>query len=125
MSSNQIDSLVKKALDSTPSVGIAVAVVRNGEIVHSKGYGIKSIEDKDKVDEHTLFAIGSNSKAFTAVALSILVDEGNLEWEDKVIDHVPEFRMYNEYVSNNFTIVDLLTHRSGLGLGTAKVEGHV
>ena len=117
MSTNQIDSLAKKALKSTPSVGIAIAVVKNGEIVHSKGYGVKSMEENDQVDEHTAFAIGSNSKAFTAAALSMLVDEGKLKWEDKVIDHLPEFRMYNDYVSANFTIVDLLTHRSGLGLG--------
>ena len=117
MNSNQLDSLVKRALGSTPSVGIAIAIVKDGEIVHAKGYGIKAIDRKEKVDEHTLFAIGSNSKAFTAAALSILVDEGRLTWEDKVIDHVPEFRMYNDYVSANFTIVDLLTHRSGLGLG--------
>ncbi len=117
MSSHQIDSLVQMALESTPSVGIAVAVVKNGEVVHARGYGIKSIEEKDEVDENTLFAIGSNSKAFTAAALSMLVDEGTLKWDDKVVDHVPEFRMYDDYVSANFTIVDLLTHRSGLGLG--------
>jgi CubicO group peptidase (beta-lactamase class C family) len=62
-------------------------------------------------------AIASNSKAFTTAALSMLVDEGKLKWDDKVIDHVPEFKMYNDYVTANFTIIDLLTHRSGLGLG--------
>ena len=117
VNSSQIDALVTSALESTPSVGIAVAVVKDGELIHSKGYGIKSIENKKKVDEHTLFAIASNSKAFTAAALSILVDEGKLKWGDKVIDYVSEFKMYNDYVTANFTIVDLLTHRSGLGLG--------
>ena len=117
INSAQIDALVTRALESTPSVGIGVAVVKDGELIHSKGYGFKSIEGKKKVDESTLFAIASNSKAFTAAALSILVDEGKLEWEDKVIDHVSEFKMYNDYVTANFTILDLLTHRSGLGLG--------
>jgi CubicO group peptidase (beta-lactamase class C family) len=117
LNSEQIDSLVESAMEMTPSVGIAVAVVKDGKMIHAKGYGVRSIEDKKKVDEHTLFAIASNSKAFTTAALSILVDEGKLHWEDKVIDHVPEFRMYNDYVTANFTIVDLLTHRSGLGLG--------
>ena len=117
INSAQIDALVTRALESTPSVGIGVAVVKDGELIHSKGYGVKSIEGKKKVDESTLFAIASNSKAFTAAALSILVDEGKLEWEDKVIDHVSEFKMYNDYVTANFTILDLLTHRSGLGLG--------
>ncbi len=117
INSSKIDSLVKRALESTPSVGIAVAVVKDGIKIHSKGYGIKSIDSKQEVDEHTLFAIASNTKAFTAAALSILVDEGKLKWEDKVVDHTPEFKMYNDYVTANFTIVDLLTHRSGLGLG--------
>jgi CubicO group peptidase (beta-lactamase class C family) len=117
LNSKQIDSLVQKAMDITPSVGIAIAVVKDGEVIHSKGYGVKSVESKEKVDEHTLFAIASNSKAFTAAALSILVDEGKLKWKDKVLDHIPEFKMYNDYVTANFTIVDLLTHRSGLGLG--------
>jgi len=115
--SAQIDALVTRALESTLSVGIAVAVVKDGEVIHSKGYGIKSIRNKEKVDEHTLFAIASNSKAFTAAALSILVDEGKLKWGDKVVDHISEFKMYNDYVTANFTILDLLTHRSGLGLG--------
>jgi len=117
VNSAQIDSLVARVLETTPSVGIAVAVVKDGELLHSKGYGLTSIEDKKKVDEHTLFAIASNSKAFTAAALSILVDEGKLTWDDKVVDHISEFKMYNDYVTANFTIVDLLTHRSGLGLG--------
>ncbi len=117
LNSRQIDSLVDQAMDISPSVGIAIAVVKDGEVIHSKGYGIKSIENKKKVDEHTLFAIASNSKAFTAAALSILVDEERLNWDDKVIDHISEFKMYNDYVTANFTIIDLLTHRSGLGLG--------
>lgn len=117
LNSKQIDSLVGKAMDISPSVGIAIAVVKDGKVIHSKGYGVKSINNKKKVDEHTLFAIASNSKAFTTAALSILVDEGKLNWEDKVINHIPEFKMYNDYVTANFTIVDLLTHRSGLGLG--------
>ena len=119
ISSAEIDALVSRVLESTPSVGIAVAVVKDGAVIHSKGYGVKSIMNKQAVDEHTLFAIASNSKAFTAAALSILVDEGKLNWEDKVIDHIGEFKMYNDYVTGNFTITDLLTHRSGLGLGAS------
>jgi len=117
INSDQIDALVARALETTPSVGIAVGVVKDGKVVHSKAYGNKSVENKKKADNHTLFAIASNSKAFTAAALSILVDEGKLKWDDKVIDHIAEFKMYNDYVTANFTIVDLLTHRSGLGLG--------
>ncbi len=112
-----IDSLVQRALQTTPSVGLAVAVVKDGKKIHSKGYGVRTVQGGEKVDENTLFAIASNSKAFTAASLAILVDRGKLKWEDRVIDHIPEFRMYNDYVTNNFNIVDLLTHRSGLGLG--------
>jgi CubicO group peptidase (beta-lactamase class C family) len=68
------------------------------------------------VDANTLFGIASNSKAFTSASLAILVDEGKIKWDDKVIKYLPNFKMYNEYVTQEFTIRDLLTHRSGLGL---------
>jgi len=116
-SSGQIDSLVNKALELTPSVGVAVAVVKDGKVVHAKEYGLASYDSKRKVNENTLFAISSNTKAFTTTALSILIDEGKLSWSDKVVDYIPEFKMYNEYVTANFNITDLVTHRSGLGLG--------
>ncbi|MCF8297419.1 MAG: serine hydrolase [Saprospiraceae bacterium] len=117
ISSKQIDSLVSKAFKLSPSVGIAITVVKDGEVIHAKGYGVTSIKTKKKVDENTLFAIASNSKAFTTAALSILVDEGKLNWQDKVVDYIPEFKMYDDYITANFNIEDLLTHRSGLGLG--------
>jgi len=117
LSSYQIDSIVQKSLEIFPSAGIAVSVVKDGKLIHAKGYGVKSIESKEAVDENTLFAIASNSKAFTAAALAILIDEGKLSWKDKVVKHIPEFTMYNSYVRENFTVEDLLCHRSGLGLG--------
>jgi CubicO group peptidase (beta-lactamase class C family) len=100
-----------------PNAGIAVAVVKDDKIVHLKGYGVTSIISNEKVNENTLFAIASNSKAFTTAALAMLVDEGKLSWNDKVVTHIPEFKMYDPYVTENFNIQDLLTHRSGLGLG--------
>lgn len=117
LSSHQIDSIVNRSLETFPSAGLAVSVVKDGKLIHAKGYGYASIESKEAVDENTLFAIASNSKAFTAAALAILVDEGKLNWMDKVVDHILEFTMYNSYVRENFTIEDLLCHRSGLGLG--------
>jgi CubicO group peptidase (beta-lactamase class C family) len=117
VSSTQIDHLVADAMKKFNVTGVAVGIVHNGQIIHNKGYGIKSIDSDEKVNEHTKFAIASNSKAFTATALAILIEEGKLSWKDKVKDHIPEFKMYNDYVTENFTITDLITHRSGLGLG--------
>lgn len=113
----QIDALVERTLTTFSVPGIAVAVVKDGKVVHAKGYGVRSLRTREKVDENTMFGIASNSKAFTAAALGILMDEGKLTWDSKVIDFIPEFRMYNAYVTEEFTIRDLLTHRSGLGLG--------
>jgi CubicO group peptidase (beta-lactamase class C family) len=117
MSSVEVDSLVNYAMSKFNVAGCAVAVVKDGKIMHEKGYGIKSVVTNGLVNEHTNFAIASNSKAFTTTALALLVEEGKLSWEDKVKKYIPEFTMYNAYVTENFNIQDLLTHRSGLGLG--------
>lgn len=118
ISANQIDSLVSDAMTRFHVPGVAVGVVKDGKIIYSKGFGLRNINNKSsRVNEHTQFAIASNTKAFTAAALAILVDDGKLTWQTKVRDIIPEFTMYNSYVSDNFTIEDLLTHRSGMGLG--------
>ena len=102
LSSREIDQLVEDAMQKFTVAGAAVGVVKDGEIIHAKGYGLKSVDTGEPVDEHTSFAIASNSKAFTSAALAILVDEGKLSWQDRVIDHIPEFKMYNDYVTQNF-----------------------
>jgi len=117
LTSADIDSLVQDAMKRFSVAGAAVAIVKDGKVVHSKGYGVKSVDTKEKVNEHTNFAIASNSKAFTTAALAILVEDGKLNWTDKVKKYIPEFKMYDDYVTENFNIQDLLTHRSGLGLG--------
>jgi len=117
LSSSQIDTLVERTMRAFDVPGIAVAVIKDGKVIHSKGYGVRSLNTKEKVDENTLFGIASNSKAFTAAALGILIDEGKLKWDDKVRDYIPEFKLYSPYVTEEFTIRDLLTHRSGMGLG--------
>ena len=117
LSSKQIDSLVQVAIKKFNVAGVAVALVKNGNIIHEKGYGVRSVATKLPVTEHTNFQIASNSKAFTTAALAILIDEGKLNWNDKVRTYLPEFKMYNDYVTENFTVADLLCHRSGLGLG--------
>ncbi len=117
LTSKQIDSITEKVLKTFDVPGIAVAVVKDGKIIHGKGYGVASLNTKQKVDEHTRFAIASNSKAFTAAALGILVDSEKIKWTTLVTDIIPEFKLYAPYVTENFIIADLLTHRSGLGLG--------
>jgi len=97
--------------------GIAVAIVKDGEIVLERGYGVREIGKSASVDARTLFAIASNTKAFTSASLSILADEGKLSLDDRVIDHLPWFRMVDAYVTHEMRIRDLLVHRSGLGLG--------
>ncbi len=117
ITSVQIDSLVERTLTTFDVPGIAIAVVKDGAVIHFKGYGVRSLNSRQKVDENTLFGIASNSKAFTTAALGILLDEGKIKWDDKVTDYIPEFKMFDPYVTAEFTIRDLLTHRSGLGLG--------
>ena len=94
-----------------------MAIVKDGKIVVAKGYGVRKLGDSAPVDEHTLFGIGSNTKAFTTAALATLVDDGKLSWDDPVYQRLPGFVMYDPYVSHEMTIRDLLTHRSGMGLG--------
>ena len=113
----QIDEVAENTLKAFNVPGVAVAVVKDGKIIHSKGYGVKSILTNNKVDGNTLFGVASNSKAFTTAAIAMLVDEGKMKWDDKVVKYLPQFKMYNDYVTNEFTIRDLVTHRSGLGLG--------
>ena len=117
LSSGKLDSLIQDALVKFNVAGTAVAIVKDGKVIYEKGFGVRSITTKLPVNEYTDFQIASNSKAFTTAALSILIDEGKLHWKDKVRTYLPEFKMYNDYVTENFLVEDLLCHRSGLGLG--------
>lgn len=94
--------------------GMAIAIVKDDKVVLAKGYGVRDINKPDKVDENTLFAIASNTKAFTTASLAILVDEGKLNWNDKVSKYLPDFQMYDPWVTNELTIRDIVSHRSGL-----------
>lgn len=117
ITSAEVDQLTERVLKTFEVPGIAVAIIKDGKVIHSKGYGVRSLNTQQKVDENTLFGIASNSKAYTAAALGMLVDEKKIKWDDKVTQYIPEFKMYNPWVTEEFTIKDLLTHRSGLGLG--------
>lgn len=112
-----IDAVVEQAMDTFRPPAITVSVVHDGELVYARGHGILEVGKNAAVAADTLFQIGSVSKAFTAAALAILADEGKLSFDDRVIDHLPEFRMHDPYVTREFRIRDLLTHRSGLPLG--------
>ena len=96
---------------------MAVAVVKDGQVVHARGYGVRRVGAPDAVDVDTLFGIASNTKAFTCAAISILAEDGKLDWDDPVTKHLPDFRMYDPWVTRELTLRDLVTHRSGLGLG--------
>ncbi|QOY94855.1 serine hydrolase [Massilia sp. UMI-21] len=108
---------VERVMKQFDVPGIAIAVVKDGKVLAAEGFGVRKRGEPAKVDGKTIFEIASNSKAFTAAALAMLVDQGKLDWDDPVIRHLPDFRMYDAYVTAEMTIRDLLTHRSGLGLG--------
>lgn len=110
----EIDAYAEKTRQDWNVPGIAVAIVKDDKVVFAKGYGVRELGKPEKVDENTLFAIASNSKAFTTASLAILIDEKKLSWDDKVVKYLPEFQMYNPYVTSELTIRDLVSHRSGL-----------
>lgn len=117
LSSAQIDSIVEQTRKTFDVPGISVAVLKDGKMVHAKGYGLRSLSTKLPMEASTLVGIASNSKAFTAAALAMMVDEGKLKWDDKVIQYLPDFQLKDPFATQELTIRDLLTHRSGLGLG--------
>ncbi|MBS0579466.1 MAG: serine hydrolase [Proteobacteria bacterium] len=97
--------------------GMSIAIVEGDKVTFAKGFGVKAIGRSDPVDADTIFPTGSTGKAMTVAALGILVDQGRIGWDDKVIDRLPGFQMYDPWVTREMTIRDLLVHRSGLGLG--------
>ena len=112
-----LDAAVERALQDWEMPGLALAIVKDDAVVLSKGYGVRELGQPTPVDERTVFAIGSVTKAFTAAALGMLVDEGKLNWDDPVTEHLPAFQLYDPYVTREITLRDLLTHRSGLPRG--------
>ncbi len=113
------DDYVNKALKDWDVPGVAIAVIKDDKIIFAKGYGVREIGKPEKVDERTLFAIGSSSKAFTSAALAMLVDEGKIKWDDPATKYLPGFQLYDPYVTREMTVRDLLTHRIGLERGDA------
>lgn len=97
--------------------GAAIGIIKDGQIIQAKGYGVLTQGKPEQVNADTIFKIASNTKAFTTAALALLVDQGKLSWDGKVQAYLPDFQLYDPWVTQHFTVKDLLTHRSGLGLG--------
>jgi CubicO group peptidase (beta-lactamase class C family) len=112
-----LDAWVERARATFDVPGLSLAVVKDGKVVVARGYGVRTLGNPAPVDAKTLFGIASNTKAFTATALGMLVDEGKIAWDAPVIDYLPWFQMSDPYVTREMTVRDLLVHRSGLGLG--------
>ncbi len=113
----QIDAIVERFMVALDIPGIAVGVLGASPTPFLKGYGVRTLGRPEPVDVHTRFAIASNTKAFTAAALALLVEDKKLSWDDPVRRYLPEFRMRDPVVSDMMTVRDLLVHRSGLSLG--------
>lgn len=110
----QIDSVLTSVLNDQHIAGFAVAVVKGDQVIYSKGFGYRDVENKKPVTTNTLFAIGSSSKAFTASLLGLLKKEGKLTFEDKAVDLLPQLRFYNDAMNSQIILRDLMAHRSGL-----------
>jgi CubicO group peptidase (beta-lactamase class C family) len=114
LASADLDAYARQALADWHAPGVALAVVKDDKVIFAKGYGVRTAGRPEPVGEHTVFAIASCSKAFTAAALAILVDEGKLGWDDRVTKYLPGFQLSDPYVTRELTVRDLLCHRSGL-----------
>lgn len=114
---NRFEADVTRALRAFQVPGVAIAVVKDGKVLLAKGYGVQRVGDRTRVDAHTLFQIASETKAFTTACLAILVDSGQVGWDDPVTRYLPDFQLFDPWVTREFTVRDLATHRSGLGLG--------
>jgi CubicO group peptidase (beta-lactamase class C family) len=109
-----LDAYIEDALRAWQVPGLAIAVVRGDSIIYARGFGVRQVGRSEPVDEHTLFAVASTTKAMTTAALGMLVDEGRLRWDDRVADHLPSFRLRDPWLTTELTVRDLVTHRAGL-----------
>ena len=109
-----LDAAIESAREQWHAPGLAVAIVKDDQVVYQRGFGTKHLGSNDPVDAHTAFTLASTTKAFTAMALGLLVDDGKLRWDDPVVRYIPEFRVADPYVTREVTIRDLLVHRTGV-----------
>ena len=109
-----LDEYIIKSMADWGTPGLSIAIVRDDSVIYAKGYGVRELGKPDRVDENTLFAIGSLTKSFTTAALSILADDGKIRWDDRVTARLPGFRLADPIATEELTIRDLASHRSGL-----------
>ncbi|MBX6363926.1 MAG: serine hydrolase [Gemmatimonadetes bacterium] len=114
-----IDAYVQKAMAAWRVPGMAIAVVKDDSVVFAKGFGVREVGKPDRVDENTLFAIGSSSKAFTVALIGTFVDEGKMRWDDPVTKYLPEFQLSDPYRTREETLRDLVTHRTDVSRSDA------
>lgn len=111
----ELDNYIRNAFKDHDFTGMTISIVKDGSVVFSQAYGLRNAKAEEAMTTGSLFNIASCTKAFSAACLGILVDEGKLKWEDKVIDYMPEFRLADPYITNELNMIDLLSHRCGLG----------
>lgn len=111
----EFDAYVEKSRNQYQVPGLALTVVKDGKIIFKKGYGVRELGTTDQVNTQTLFACASTTKAMTATCMAMLVDEGKVKWDDPVINYLPEFQLYDPFVTRELKIRDLFTHNSGVG----------
>jgi len=114
LDSAAVDAIVKKSLETWRVSGVAVAIVRDGEVIYLKGRGVRALDADDPVTPDTLFPIGSCTKAFTTTAMAILVDEGKMDWDDHVRKHLSYFHLSDPLADHDVRLRDLVCHRTGL-----------
>lgn len=110
----KLSVMIEEGMKEWQIPGLSAVVVKNGKVVFKKTFGIKDIETKEPVDENTLFSMASTTKALIAISLGILVDRDKISWEDKVIDHLPSFKLSDSYITAEARVKDLLTHNLGI-----------
>lgn len=112
-----LDRYIESSLSDWQAPGLAIAIVRNDSVVHARGYGVRRIGEPARIDDRTMFATASTTKAFTSALIAMLVDEKKMRWDDPATSYLPGFQLYDPYVTRELTIRDLLSHRSGLSRG--------
>jgi CubicO group peptidase (beta-lactamase class C family) len=108
-----LDSYIEQAMDDWQLPGLAIAVIKDDDVVYARGFGVRELGKPERVNENTLFAVASHTKAFTGIALGMLVQERQLSWDDHVVDHMPGFQLYDPVTTREMTVRDLLVHQQG------------